>query len=106
MMRKTVLQSVVGCKLHWTILQPSNMLPSLKSYERASVGGKMRQLTVRGISDRIVAALKLRAARHGRSAEAEHRAILEAALGEASSDFWEDAGRMRNELKGRQFSDS
>ena len=40
----------------------------------------MRQLIVRNLDPRVVAALKARAARRGRSAEAEHRAILEHAL--------------------------
>jgi plasmid stability protein len=37
-------------------------------------------LIVRNLDPGIVDALKLQAARHGRSAEAEHRALLEAAL--------------------------
>jgi len=40
----------------------------------------MANLIVRNLDDHIVQALKRRAAEHGRSAEAEHRAILEAAL--------------------------
>lgn len=40
----------------------------------------MANLVVRNLDDRIVSALKQRAARHGRSAEAEHRAILEDVL--------------------------
>lgn len=40
----------------------------------------MAQLIVRGIEDEVVRALKERAGRHGRSAEAEHREILRAAL--------------------------
>lgn len=40
----------------------------------------MSQLIVRNIEPEIVGALKRRAARHGRSAEAEHRQILRAAL--------------------------
>lgn len=40
----------------------------------------MANLIVRNLDDRIVQALKRRAAEHGRSAEAEHRAILENAL--------------------------
>lgn len=40
----------------------------------------MAQLIVRKLSPRVVAALKARAAGRGRSAEAEHRAILEDAL--------------------------
>jgi plasmid stability protein len=37
-------------------------------------------LIVRNVDQEIVKSLKESAARHGRSAEAEHRAILEAAL--------------------------
>jgi antitoxin FitA len=40
----------------------------------------MANLVVRNLDQRIVEALKQRAARHGRSAEAEHRAILEEVL--------------------------
>ena len=40
----------------------------------------MANLVVRNLDQRIVDALKQRAARHGRSAEAEHRAILEDVL--------------------------
>jgi plasmid stability protein len=39
-----------------------------------------RQLIVRNIDDGLVVALKRRATRHGRSAEAEHREILRDAL--------------------------
>ena len=39
-----------------------------------------RQLIVRNVDDGLVRALKRRATRHGRSAEAEHREILRAAL--------------------------
>jgi len=38
------------------------------------------QLIVRNIPKAVVEALKRRAAHHGRSAEAEHRALLEATL--------------------------
>jgi plasmid stability protein len=41
---------------------------------------KMADLLVRGVDESIVQALKKRAGAHGRSAEAEHRAILAAAL--------------------------
>ena len=40
----------------------------------------MAQLLVRDVDDAIVKALRERAARHGRSAEAEHREILAKAL--------------------------
>jgi plasmid stability protein len=50
------------------------------------------QLIVRNIEERLVRALKRRAAQHGRSAEAEHREILRTALeedagGESFKDF-------------------
>lgn len=40
----------------------------------------MGSLIVRNLDDDVIAALKRRAARHHRSAEAEHREILRAAL--------------------------
>ena len=40
----------------------------------------MAQLLVRDVDEAIVKALRTRAARHGRSAEAEHREILARAL--------------------------
>lgn len=40
----------------------------------------MRQLIVRDVPPDVVSALKRRAARHGRSAEAEHRLLLRDAL--------------------------
>lgn len=40
----------------------------------------MAQLMVRNLTDDIVHALKQRAAKHNRSAEQEHREILQAAL--------------------------
>jgi plasmid stability protein len=40
----------------------------------------MGQLTVRKLDDELIRRLKIRAAEHGRSAEAEHREILKQAL--------------------------
>ncbi len=40
----------------------------------------MAQLIVRNLDDQLVQALKQRAARHGRSSEAEHREILRKVL--------------------------
>ena len=40
----------------------------------------MAQLLVRGLKEEIVRGLRVRAAAHGRSVEAEHRAILEEAV--------------------------
>jgi antitoxin FitA len=55
----------------------------------------MGQLLVRSLDDRLIQSLKERAARHGRSVEAEHRAILEAALGSPGESFAERAARLR-----------
>ena len=41
---------------------------------------RTRQLIVRDVPSEVVAALKRRALRHGRSAEAEHRLILRESL--------------------------
>jgi plasmid stability protein len=53
------------------------------------------QLIVRGLDDRLIQSLKLRAARAGRSAEAEHRAILEEVLKPELEPFAEAAARLR-----------
>lgn len=46
----------------------------------AKEGNEMSQLIVRNLEADLVQKLRLRAARHGRSAEAEHREILREAL--------------------------
>ena len=55
----------------------------------------MGQLIVRGLDDRLIQTLKQRAALVGRSAEAEHRAILEQALRHETEPFAEAAARLR-----------
>jgi plasmid stability protein len=66
----------------------------------------MAQLLVRDIPLDVVEALKRRAAEHGRSAEAEHRAILEETLRSRRSGFWERAAALREETRGRNLTDS
>jgi plasmid stability protein len=61
----------------------------------------MAQLLVRNVSDFVVAELKRRAEIHGRSAEAEHRAILEASLQPAVSTFLARADAFRATTKGK-----
>lgn len=57
----------------------------------------MANLVVRNLDKRIVDTLKRRAAKHGRSAEAEHRAILESALlGPKKKSFAEIVSAMPN----------
>lgn len=59
----------------------------------------MGQLTVRKLDDELIRRLKVRAAEHGRSAEAEHREILKQALKPEApaEDFWGLAKRLREE---------
>jgi plasmid stability protein len=57
----------------------------------------MAQLTVRNIPETLVRALRVRAANHGRSAEAEHRLILAEVLKPKRLDFWAEADRLRRE---------
>jgi plasmid stability protein len=59
----------------------------------------MPQLTVRNLSKELVRALKMRAARNGRSAEAEHRLILARALKTGETDFWARADALRATTK-------
>ncbi len=59
----------------------------------------MAQLTVRNVNEQVVRALKQRAAAHGRSAEAEHREILRAALIEGEEDFAARAEALRRRLR-------
>jgi plasmid stability protein len=61
----------------------------------------MPQLLVRDVPLDVVEALKRRAAEHGRSAEAEHRAILEQTLRPEREGFWEAAAKLREETRGR-----
>ena len=61
----------------------------------------MAQLLVRDVPQDVVEALKRRAAGHGRSAEAEHRTILEEALRPERAGFWERAAKLREETRGR-----
>ena len=56
----------------------------------------MATLTVRNIDDEIVRRLRIRAAEHGRSEEAEHREILRLALiGEGRLKWRQAAARLR-----------
>lgn len=66
----------------------------------------MAQLTVRNVDGELVRRLKIRAAQHNRSAEAEHRAILEMALRPVPADFWQRAAALRAVTRGRPQTDS
>ena len=67
----------------------------------------MASLNVRNVDDELIARLKRRAARHGRSAEAEHREILKQALSaEGEPSFFELAAEIRKLTAGRKQTPS
>jgi plasmid stability protein len=66
----------------------------------------MAQLLVRDVPDHIATALNKRAAENGRSAEAEHRAILETVLKPDLQEFLEAAAKLREETRGRILTPS
>jgi plasmid stability protein len=63
------------------------------------------QLTVRNVPEEVVRALRVRAARRGRSAEAEHRQLLAEALKTDMDDFWTRADSLRSKSR-RQRTES
>ena len=58
----------------------------------------MGQLIVRNLDDEVIAALKARAASSGRSAEAEHRRILEGVLLNRGASWRDKARRLRERI--------
>ena len=66
----------------------------------------MGVLTVRNVDDALIRALKIRAAQNGRSAEAEHRLILEEVLQPNQKEIVERLRAHRKKLEGRKFEDS
>jgi plasmid stability protein len=66
----------------------------------------MAQLLVRNVPLDVVEALRQRANAHGRSVEAEHRALLEEVLKHGRAGFAERAARLREETRGRIGADS
>ena len=76
-------------------------LTSLKALETVMAGA----LQVRNLDDELIARLKRRAARHGRSTEAEHREILRQALSaEIAPTFAELAAELRRLTSGREHT--
>ena len=63
------------------------------------------RLSVRNLDDDLTLRLKRRAARHGRSAEAEHREILRQALSSETEASFEDlAAEFRKLTRGRRHT--
>lgn len=83
-------------------------MPKSRIIRGLTVGTPRRlpQLLVRDVPQDVVEALKRRAAEHGRSAEAEHRAILEETLCAGRASFWERAAALREETRGRILTNS
>ena len=66
-----------------------------------------KNLQVRNLDENLIVRLKRRAARHGRSVEAEHREILRQALSaEVEPSFAELAAKLREMTKGRRQTPS
>ena len=64
-------------------------------------------LHVRNLDDALIAKLKRRAARHGRSTEAEHREILRQALSDEIEPSFETlAAELRKLTEGRKHTPS
>jgi plasmid stability protein len=66
----------------------------------------MPLLLIRDIPEALVLALEERAAANGRSAEAEHRLILEEALCSGRNEFRKRAARLRAGTAGRAQAES
>jgi len=66
----------------------------------------MAQLLVRNVPDYVVEALRERARSHGRSVEAEHRAVLESLLRPEGTTFAQRAADLRRATRGRIKTDA
>lgn len=66
----------------------------------------MATLLVRDLDEDLVGLLKQQARAHGRSTEAEHRAVLEAALRPGGESFLARARRLQSETANVAQSDS
>src|SRR6266852_7243366 len=93
-------------------MAPCRLLTRAPSFEIIDINDLMEDrmagnLHVRNLDDDLIARLKRRAARHGRSTEAEHREILRQALvGEVEASFDKLAADLRKLTKRRQQTPS
>jgi plasmid stability protein len=88
----------------------SQKRPNFETIEIIDLRGHTRMvgnLHVRNLDDELIARLKRRAARHGRSTEAEHREILRQALAtEIEPSFETLAAELRSLTKDRKQTPS
>jgi antitoxin FitA len=67
-----------------SISEPASQMINRQDHDGVAINSRMEKpmatLLVRGVDDALVSALRERAAKNGRSAEAEHREILASAL--------------------------
>lgn len=81
------------------MLDPDENGSIFDSNECASLQARiMAQLTVRNVSPKLIRSLKIRAAAHGRSTEAEHREILRKVLLEGEQNFASRAKELQKRL--------
>ena len=66
----------------------------------------MANVLIRGLDEKVVEKLKQRAARNGRSLQAEVKSIIERGAAFDMIDARELAARIRRDLEGRPHSDS
>jgi antitoxin FitA len=101
---------LVRGKRRWSTLDapltagPHFEIIALSDLKEAWMAGNLH---VRNLDDDLIARLKRRAARHGRSTEAEHREILRQALAaEIEPSFETMAAELRKLTKGRKQTPS
>jgi plasmid stability protein len=66
----------------------------------------MSQVLIRDLDPELIEHLKQRAAKHGRSLQAELKSILEQTARHQAVDYRAEAAILRRRLRGRKFSDS
>jgi hypothetical protein len=66
----------------------------------------MSQILIRGLDEKLVAKLKTRAKRNGRSLEGEARTILESVAGASVAQSREILRKWQRNFAGRRFGDS
>ena len=102
--RVTGLDPASGWSLPASLLLPQFEITAIIGLNEKPMAGNLH---VRNLDDDLIARLKRRAARHGRSTEAEHREILRQALAaDVEPSFDKLAADLRKLTKGRKHTPS